>query len=330
MKNSTGNSAGQARRGEEGLIRGRLAAQSWLTQGSAAAPPPAGLESVAARAGQAAFQIGKTAMDIRKLCAAAIGCLGGMAIAMAAAAPALSDSAIRSAFETRAGADDFIRIPLGNVDVVTGPRDSCRNADTVWKEDEAYRAILAASRAGLVRAIAYDADGPANATVLPRWVLAAAVGPARGPDRALACDGPVGLVAVKVIAGNEFLTGRGPVTRFYIALSPAGAAAQACDCGNMLMLPTGTASVRAIVRNDYFKQGPDDYRLVLLAYDAAYTPAYRAFFRTLENRDPAGAMKARVLFHFDPLADSWSIVAEDLAPASADFTTNRAAPAPRD
>jgi hypothetical protein len=98
----------------------------------------------------------------------------------------------------------------------------------------------------------------------------------------------------------------------------------------MLMLPTGTASVRTIVRNDDFKQGPDDYRLVLLTYDAAYTPAYRAFFRTLENSDPAAAMKARVLFHFDPLTDSWSIAAADIAPASGDFTTNRAAPALRD
>ena len=269
-------------------------------------------------------------MDIRKLCAATIGCLGAMGIALAAAAPALSDSEIRSAFETRAGADDFIRIPLGNVDVVTGPRDSCRNADTVWKEDDTYRSILAASRAGLVRTIAYDADGPANATVLPRWILGAADGSARGPDRALTCDGPVGLVAVKVIPGNEFLTGRGTLTRLYVALSPAGAAAQACDCQNMLMLPTGTASVRTIVRNDYFRRVTDDYRLVLLTYDAAYTPAYREFFTTLENSDPAAEMKARVLFHFDPLSDSWSIAAEDIAPASAKFTTNRAAPAPRD
>jgi hypothetical protein len=271
-------------------------------------------------------------MDIRKLCVVAMGCLGTAAtgVAMASGAPALSDSEIRSAFETRAGADDFIRIPLGNVDVLTGPRDSCRNADTVWKEDDTYRSILAASRAGLVRTIAYDADGPGNVTVLPRWILSAAVGPARGPDRALTCDGPVGLVAVKTIPGNEFLTGRGTVTRFYVALSPSGAAAQACDCQNMLMLPTGAASVRTIVRNDYFKQVTDDYRLVLLTYDAAYTPAYRDFFMTLENSDPAAEMKARVLFHFDPLSASWSIVAEDLAAASAEFTTNRAAPALRD
>jgi len=166
--------------------------------------------------------------------------------------------------------------------------------------------------------------------VLPRWILSATHGSARGPDRAVTCDGPVGLVAVKTISGNEFLTGRGSVTRLYVVLSPAGAAAQVCDCQNMLMLPTGTASVRMIVGNDYFKRITDDYRLVLLTYDAAYTPAYRDFFRTLENSDPAPGMKARVLFHFDPLTASWSIVAEDLAPASGDFTTNRAAPAMRD
>jgi hypothetical protein len=254
-----------------------------------------------------------------------MGCLGAAAagVAMASAAPALSESEIKANFEPRIGANNFVRIPLGNIDVVAGPRDSCRNANTVWKEEYTYRSILAASRAGLVRAIAYDADAPGNATVLPRWILAEADGPASGPERSLTCDSPAGLVAVKVIPGNEFLTGRGFVTRFNVALSSLGAAAQACDCQNMLMLQTGTAAVRTIIGNEYFKQGPDDYRLVMLAYGEEYTPAYQAFFRTLENSDPAAEMKARVLFHFDPFNNSWSIVAEDVAATSGDFTTDR-------
>lgn len=90
---------------------------------------------------------------------------------------------------------------------------------------------------------------------------------------------------------------------------------------DVLLIRQGTFHVSRIVKNEPIAAGLDECRLVLVAYNAVWTPEFvqaeELLGRTLKvNR------KARVLFRHDPFQSKWAIVAADPANLDAEFSTD--------
>jgi hypothetical protein len=82
----------------------------------------------------------------------------------------------------------------------------------------------------------------------------------------------------------------------------------------------GTFTIKDVVKNEEKNDGVDECRVLMLTYNAAWTPEYltvaQAFGTILKEQ-----RKAMILLKYDPFAKKWEIRALDIANADGDFTT---------
>jgi hypothetical protein len=82
----------------------------------------------------------------------------------------------------------------------------------------------------------------------------------------------------------------------------------------------GTFTINDVVKNEEKNDGVDEYRVLMLKYNAAWTPEYLTVAQTFgtalkEKR------KAMILLKYDPFAKKWVIRALDIANEDEDFKT---------
>lgn len=199
--------------------------------------------------------------------------------------PELSEPQIKAVFEPLFGTNSFYQIPIGTL--------------LVWKAE--YNTNLVQSDQHLIYQVG-------------------------GGYKSIMAAQQAGLVVVQQIPTSAADNARyGAVGTFSIAitLTPAGAAAQTCNCPKLLQMHMGVISVKSIIKNDLIKKGLYDYRIVMLTYTKAYTDEYQRFSKALGDQGLENDFKAIVLFKFDPFKSSWVLVTEDIAYESKDFTTDQ-------
>ena len=88
-----------------------------------------------------------------------------------------------------------------------------------------------------------------------------------------------------------------------------------------LQIPQGKFTVTKIVKNEERRKGVDDYRLIMLAYDAAWSQELRAY-SSASGTQLAEKRKAVILLKYDPFESKWKRIATDLANANEEFKSN--------
>jgi len=97
---------------------------------------------------------------------------------------------------------------------------------------------------------------------------------------------------------------------------------------SQIKFPQGTFKVATVAKNEERKKGVDDYRLIMVAFDAAWSPLLKQFSQII-GKTIAENRKAIVLFKWDPFSSKWKIVATDVANANEEFKSSQAADALR-
>ncbi len=89
-----------------------------------------------------------------------------------------------------------------------------------------------------------------------------------------------------------------------------------------LVIRDATFRVDRIIKNEPYRKGADDYRVIMATYTARWTPAYKRAMELLGNVY-SEERKAKVLLKYDPFKSSWTAVAVDVANRDAEFQTDR-------
>lgn len=88
-----------------------------------------------------------------------------------------------------------------------------------------------------------------------------------------------------------------------------------------LSIPMGRFLVTKVVKNEERKKGVDDYRLVMVSYNAEYNPVYKHYLDVL-GPPQSNSKKAIVLLKWDAFENKWKRVASDLANSNEEFATS--------
>ncbi len=114
--------------------------------------------------------------------------------------------------------------------------------------------------------------------------------------------------------------------RAKIAVSATESGKRYVDPANsrQIIISEGTFTISKVAKNEEKKKGLDDYRLLMLSFDAAYNPLVKQFKQIMGSPLEA-KRKAIVLLKWDPFSSRWNFVAIDAANESEEFKTNRVA-----
>jgi hypothetical protein len=208
------------------------------------------------------------------------------------AGPALSDSEAASVVEDSWKTLPLLAIPLGTFSVVSGKADTSRGTIS----STGYNALVNWQRAGLVAILEdqqYEDFRSGKGFRTDQWFQ-------------LTTQGVQKKIVVTVTErGRQFFTG-----------SPT----------ETLQIPQGKFTVTRIVKNEERRKGVDDYRVIMLTYDAAWSQELRAY-SSASGTQLAEKRKAVILLKYDPFQSKWKRITNDLANANEEFKTNNVAQA---
>jgi hypothetical protein len=88
-----------------------------------------------------------------------------------------------------------------------------------------------------------------------------------------------------------------------------------------LVIRTGVYWVDKIVKNVARSKGEDDYRLIMVTYNAQWTPEYKQAMAILGD-SLSEDRKSMQLFKFDPFKSKWIWITGDVANLNEEFKTN--------
>jgi hypothetical protein len=115
-----------------------------------------------------------------------------------------------------------------------------------------------------------------------------------------------------------------------ITVTPTESGKRFVDLNNpkRLKFSQGKFTVTNVAKNEERKKGVDDYRLVMVAYNAEWNPLLKQHAQVM-GRPLAEKRKAITLFKWDPFTSKWKSVATDIANANEEFKSTRVADALR-
>ncbi len=132
----------------------------------------------------------------------------------------------------------------------------------------------------------------------------------------------VGLVSISVDRAQN---------RAHISLTPFGMQTDITASmppkyrlSNCMHFKDGTFKVNRVVKNDLYKKGVNDYRVIFLTYTASWNALYRKIMQ-LRGVILSDDRKAIALLKFDAFNNKWVIVAADIGDADREFQTNNVA-----
>lgn len=96
------------------------------------------------------------------------------------------------------------------------------------------------------------------------------------------------------------------------------------DNENKLNIPQGRFTATSVAKNEERRKGVDEYRVVMVAYDAQFSQTVAQHNRIM-GKNYSDKRKAIVLFKWDPFSKEWKPVAMDMANLDEQFKTKRVA-----
>jgi hypothetical protein len=92
------------------------------------------------------------------------------------------------------------------------------------------------------------------------------------------------------------------------------------DLKTKLRIPMGKLTVTKIVKNEERRKGVDDYRVIMMTYDSAWSPVYMEYLLA-SGRKSLGS-RVIALFQFDPFESKWKLKMMDIAGANGVFSSD--------